>query len=380
MRNTLALSVVLSACAGPSAERRAAERVVWQSLTAPDVGERREATRIAVELADPTLDAALPARLVDADAVVRATAAAALATDVEAARAVLRQALSAPEPAARVAALDGVAPLADGGELAARAAGDPDEAVRARAAWILAGMKAAELVERLAADAAAGVRAEALRALSSFEPQRAAQLAEPLLADPSLAVRLSALSALARCGDRGRLLSLAGAADRWVALRAAVQLKDDAALAAVEKAAADPQASLRVAAVNAAGELGERGRKLAITLLADRDLEVRLAAARAVLSTGGEETARRVLQSALRTPRRLEAADELARMGDADGRRALAEASHDADAATRRAAVAALGALSPAPELEGALADPDAGVRLAAARALLRRVLRPYLR
>ena len=386
---TLALTL---GCAAPSVHRRAAEEVVWRSLTAPDAAERREATRVAVEVADPVLSEGLAQRLGDPDPTVRALAACALLPEVPEARELLRASLSSADPAARVAALDGVGALGDGVTQAARLTTDPDQSVRARAAWMLAVLRAAEAaeyLERLLGDPAPGVRAEALRALASVTVERAAAHAESALSDAALSVRLAGLTTLARAAAdhsqfRDRLLALAGGADRFVALRAAVHLDrlGADALAAVENAAADRHAAVRAAAMNAAGELRERGRALALAHLGDGDLEVRLAAARALLASGGDSgRARSVFRAALATPFRLEAADELARLGDAEGRRAVAFATHDADATIRRSAVASLGALSPeAPELGEALADRDAAVRLTAARTLLRRALRPYLR
>ena len=51
-------------------------------------------------------------------------------------------------------------------------------------------------------------------------------------------------------------------------------------------AAEDHDAAVRVAAMNAAGEMGAPGRTLALAHLADADLDVQLAAARAVIATG----------------------------------------------------------------------------------------------
>jgi HEAT repeat protein len=383
--------VLAAGCATASPARRQAEEVVWRSLSARDAGERVEATRIVVEVADPALDRGLPARLADPDPTVRALAASALASQSEVAQTQLIAALDGPDAAARVVALDGAGALPDGAERAARLAGDPDEAVRARAGWTLASLRsslAGAILERLAADERPGVRAEALRALASLGDARAAALAERALADPSLAVRLSALAALARAGgDPARLVALACGGDRFVALRAAVQLgrlgRAPAALSAVEAAASDRRAELREAAMNAAGELGRAGATLAAAHLRDPDLDVRLAAARALLAgtPSRADEARRVLSAALSTPRALDVADELARLGDPRGRAVLAEAARSSDGARRRAALVALASLSPEPaELAGALGDADARVRLTAARAILRRALRPYLR
>src|SRR5439155_1510976 len=82
---------------------------------------------------------------------------------------------------------------------------------------------------------------------------------ERALADPSLSVRLAALGAwarLARDEATPRLVALAAASDRYLALRAAVQLarrgQATAALAAVRVAAGDPDPDVRAAAMNAA--------------------------------------------------------------------------------------------------------------------------------
>ncbi len=382
-------------CAAPSTERRTAEQVVWRSLAAPDAAERRQAIRIVVEVADPALEPGVAPRLADSDPVVQAVAASSLAGEIPEARELLRRLLDSGEAEARVTALDGVAALADGAAQAARLTHDAAEEVRARAAWMLAlsrAPQAAARLEELLADREAGVRAEALRALSSLDARRAAAHAEQALADPSLAVRLAGLASLARAGaDRHRLLALTGGEDRFVALRAAVQLDRSGASSVeaakvVADAAGDRHAVVRAAAMNAASQLGPRGRAICLQHLTDASVEVRLAAARGLLAAGGDgggssSAARRVLRAALGTPFRLDAADELARLGDAEGRRLLAAAARAPDAATRHAALGLLSALSPEPpELAVALGDSDASVRLGAARSILRRALRPYLR
>jgi hypothetical protein len=84
--------------------------------------------------------------------------------------------------------------------------------------------------------------------------------------------------------------------------------------------------------------------------------------------------------AALATPLALDAADELARAGEAEGRQVLESAARHPDAAVRRRALARLALLSPATPLVRALDDADASVRLSAAVAILRRALRSYLR
>jgi HEAT repeat protein len=130
--------------------------------------------------------------------------------------------------------------------------------------------------------------------------------------------------------------------------------------------------------MNAAGELGSDGAALAVARLADADLDVRMAAARAAIAAGRRDAAIATLVTALDGPRRLDAADELARLGDARGLAVLTTtASASADARARRAAVTLLTPLPSArPALVAAMDDADGSVRLAAAGALLRRFFR----
>ncbi|MDB4965347.1 MAG: hypothetical protein JWN44_1036, partial [Myxococcales bacterium] len=129
--------------------------------------------------------------------------------------------------------------------------------------------------------------------------------------------------------------------------------------------------------MNAAGELGSDGAELARAHLRDPDLDVRLAAARATLAGGGRDAALLVLVAALGTPRRLDAADELARVGDARGLDALRTAARSSDRDERRLAVLLLAPLPAGHDtVIDALADADATVRLDAAGAILRHIFR----
>jgi HEAT repeat protein len=371
--------------------RAAAETVVWSALRAPAAAVRLRAVEVAQALADPPLDRLLPERLADPDGRVRAVAAAALAGQSEAAVAVLDRALADPDPRARALALDGIAHATDPAGALTRLAADPDPSVRSACADTLAHFTAPRalghrLLSMLATDADAGVRSSALRALGARGDRSALPAIEQALSDPALAPRLAALWALARLdGGSPRLLALASSGpsplDRFVALRAAVQLhalgRSDV-LDAVRAAAADRRADEREAAMNAAGQLGLAGATLARPLLRDPELAVRLAAARALVHLGHLEEARQVLLAALTTPLALDAADELARLGDPRGTSPLDAAARAADSATRRLAVALLAPLPGSePALTHALADSDFEVRLTAAEALLRRALGP---
>ncbi|HEX6835598.1 MAG TPA: HEAT repeat domain-containing protein, partial [Polyangia bacterium] len=333
-RIAVALLALAAGCTTMQREARVrheAEAVVWSAMGAPAPEVRAHATRIVADVADPTLDRGLGPRLGDPSPSVRATAAVALVKDVPAAADVLRAILDGDDAAAKVIAIDAIGALDDGKPRLAKLAADGDVRVRARVATAIAQWKPDEaraLLDTLARDPDAGVRGQALAALGRYGDESALGEIAQALDDPSLAVRLAALGALVHLGHDAvgnRLLALGSPSekDRYVALRAAVQLshvgRERAALPAVRAAADDRDPAVRVAAMNAAGELGADGYALATAHLRDPDLDVRLAAARAVIAAGPHEPAIAPLVGALATPRRLDAADELARLGDQRG-------------------------------------------------------------
>jgi len=374
--------------------RQAAERLVADALCSRDPAERVRAARLIADVADPTLDRLLPPLLVDADARVRAFAAVALASQADAAREVLVASVNGADAEARRIALDGLASLPDPAAVLRALATDTDIAVRAQVAGTIGGWKptgateravAEQLLRQLAADVDAGVRASALRAAGAFGSRALLPDVEGRLEDPALGVRLAALSALTRLDRSSPRLALLGSApDRLLALRAAVQLhrlgREALALTAIRDAAGDRRAEVRSAAMNAAGELGEAGVPLAQPRLRDPDLGVRLDAARALVHAGHPELALPSLVSALDTPLSLDAADELARLGDARGRDRLESTALSGDPQAR---AHALSLLAPLPHsfatLTHALTDGDRSVRLTAAEALLRRAYHKYL-
>lgn len=371
--------------------RHEAEVVVWSAMIAPSPDVRRHATRIVADVADPTLDRGLGQRLGDPSPSVRATAAVALVVQMPLAADVLKAVLDGNDAAAKVIAIDAIGALDDGKTRFAALAADPDVRVRARVATAIAQWKpddARALLDKLLHDADPGVRGQALAGLARYGDRAALADVTQALDDPSLGVRLAALGALVRLGHDAvgnQLLALdtgaRAARDRYVALRAAVQLsragRMQAGLPAVRAAAADRDPAVRAAAMNAAGELGRPGNALALAHLRDPDVDVRLAAARAVIATGSHEPALPALLSALSTPRRLDAADELARLGDARGLQALERAARASDPQLRRVAIALLAPLPDSRDtLVAALHDDDLDIRLDAAGALLRRQFR----
>lgn len=367
--------------------KRRAESVVWGALAAPSTETRMAAARIAADVADPVLDRGLAARLGDPAPTVRATAAVALARSTPVALEVLAAALDGPDGAARAIAIDALGALPDGRARLPHLVADADVRVRARVATAVAELHphdARALLDTLLHDRDPGVRGQALAGLAALGDRGALGEVAQALDDPSLGVRLAALSALVRLGRdaaRERLLALGAGRDRYVALRAAVQLsrggRGAPPIDAVRAAADDREAALRVAAMNAAGELGRAGADVAAEHLRDSELDVRLAAARAVVAAGRPQAALPTLLGALSTPRRLDAADELARLGDARGVDVLVATAKAQDAAQRRAAVALLAPLPAGRDVVvAALGDPDEGVRLTAAGELLRRMFR----
>ena len=399
--------------------RRQAEAVVWGAMAAPSPSVRQRATRIAAEVADPLLDRGLGPRMSDPSPSVRATAAVAVAVSraqawvelspagarqaTPAAAAVLRAILDGSDAAAKVIAIEAIGALDDAKARLPLLAADGDARVRARAAAAIAqwmsqprgaarvsadprppNVEAHALLRTLLHDQDAGVRVQALAGLALLADRGSLGDIAQALDDPALSVRLAALGALVHLGREtaGRqLLALGAGTDRYLALRAAVQLsragRGPAASTAVRAAADDRDAAVRAAAMNAAGELGHDGCALAMAHLGDPEVEVRLAAARAIIATGRHDAAVPTLVAALSTARRLDAADELARLGDARGLSALQASARAGDAGERRVALALLAPLAAGHDaLVAALDDSDPEIRLDAAGALLRRLLR----
>ena len=233
-------------------------------------------------------------------------------------------------------------------------------------------------------DPDAGVRGQALAGLALYGDLGALGDVTQALDDPSLGVRLAALGALVRLGRDGigaQLLALNAGHDRYLALRAAVQLSRtsgaQAALPALREAADDADPAVRVAAMNAAGELGAPATRSPPTTCATPTSTCAWRP-RARSSPPAVTTARCRRSSARsETPRRLDAADELARLGDSRG---LLCCRPPRTPPTPRERRAALALLAPLPlgydSVVAALGDSDADVRLDAAGALLRRLFR----
>jgi HEAT repeat protein len=406
----LPLALLLGGCAAMKTAARTqgrAEDVVAKALQSPARDERLQATRIAADVADAALDPLLAQRLGDDDAAIRATAAAALAKSAAPARDVLGAALAGNDAEARVIAVDGMRALPEWRALLAKLARDPDVRVRARVATAIGQLHppdARSLLSALLHDGDAGVRGQALYGLAALDDRGALGEVAAALDDDALGVRLAALGALVRIARNDaapRLLALAAGNDPYLAARAAVSLsrvgQPRAALAALTQAARDRQPAVRSAAMNAADSLGDDGVALATAALDDRDFDVRLDAARALVALHHADAALPVLRAfaggsgapsccgfggddAATSPveaRRLDARAELARLGDRAALAQLVASTKDACASMRAAAYARIFPLAAGRALvDAALADADSRIRLHAAAIALGRAFR----
>ena len=380
----------------PEALEVLAKTTLWQGLRSPSPVIQAAAIE-AVERLELEELAPDVARLIgsDHDLVAAAAASALLRAHPQAPR-VLVNLLESRDPAARAIAVSGI-----GRKVGARAREDldpllkdPDAQVRGAAVTAVARYadagERAQLVAIARKDPSGSVRALALRGLSRHDPAALADLAQKAATgDHYLGSRLAAidlLAAAARAGSapaRAALADLAAAPDLEVALpAAAASLRAGGPASAAEalfgRAMDDARWTARAAALNAASagpripalKLGGRG-------LADRRPEVRLAAARLLISLGPTREARAELVRELAAPDalvRVDAATDLARLGDPRGLATLASLAHNSSADVRAAAVNAHRAAHRiGPGLVAGLADPRPETRILAAEILLGR-------
>ncbi|MBD3008005.1 fumarate reductase/succinate dehydrogenase flavoprotein subunit [Streptomyces sp. 5-10] len=272
------------------------------SLADPDPAVRRAAVAALTETAPPGTGPALAAALADADAGVRADAAASLRELVEvlppepALREPLVHGLAVADPVVRAAALDVLRALGLGdAELFARALADAAIGVRIQAVRGLVSVDALTALEPGAVDASREVRVATAGALGTLAPGgRAAdarRLLAPLLRDPDVLVRAAALEALASAGcpaplDAEAVAALGDAA--WQVRKGAATALSAAApglgVPALVRALGDPHADVRKAAVLALLPLAERepaAREALSSVRSDPDADVRAYAAKA---------------------------------------------------------------------------------------------------
>ncbi|MFJ9814104.1 fumarate reductase/succinate dehydrogenase flavoprotein subunit [Streptomyces sp. NPDC101151] len=273
-------------------------------LTDPDPGVRRTAVSVLTETVPPGTGQALAGALADPDIEVRAAAAASLRELVEtlppepALGGALTDALAVPDPVVRAAALDVLRALRLGeAAVFADALGDPEISVRIEAVRALVSVDAAEPLAAAADDPSREVRVTVAKALAAVSQAPVDPRAQELLTgtldrlteDTDPLVRGAALGALATAGCPAPLAARAVAAlsdPAWqVRSGAATALSvapAGAAVPALAKALADPNADVRKAAVLALTRhnAGEEARAALATATTDSDADVRAYAAR----------------------------------------------------------------------------------------------------
>lgn len=331
------------------------------------------------ELADQVAE-----RMSDDDDRVAAAAAVAVLRAYPQAPGLAAEMLRSEDPEARRIALEGVAKKV--GKLAAadleKAATDPDPRVRRAAARWLGQIKdpdAVAVLTRHLKDPDEAVRAASASALARIGLGNLEALGTQALKDPALAVQLAAIELIAAAHRPDRLVTIAETfPDPMVAAEAAIAAeRRDLATKAVDKAVADDRWTIRAGAANLAVRALGKAEAIALArkLVGDKELGVRLAAARVLAHGGDQPAAAAVFAEALGTPEfAMSAAGDLAAQGDARGLAALDAAVRDPGrtADQRSAAVAAhRGAHRITPGLVAALADVSAVVRVEAAAALV---------
>ncbi|MER7567946.1 fumarate reductase/succinate dehydrogenase flavoprotein subunit [Streptomyces sp. NPDC097941] len=272
-------------------------------LSDPDPAVRRTAVSVLTETAPPGTGPVLAESLTDQDPGVRAAAAASLRELVEtlppepALREGLAAALAESDPVVRAAALDVLRALRLGDtELFAGALTDADIAVRIEAVRALVSVDAAEELARAAAgDPSREVRVTIAKALATVSAERPLDVTLDALTrlteDPDALVRGAAYGALGTTGCPAPLAARAVtalSASAWqVRSGAATALSaadPDAAVPALAKALADPNADVRKAAVLALTRHSatEDARAALATATTDSDADVRAYATRAL--------------------------------------------------------------------------------------------------
>ncbi|MFJ8358655.1 fumarate reductase/succinate dehydrogenase flavoprotein subunit [Streptomyces sp. NPDC093984] len=279
-------------------------------LADPDPSVRRTAVAVLTETVPPGTGPALAGLLSDADADVRAAAAASLRELVEtlppepALRDRLATAVCEPDPVVRAAALDVLRALRLGdADLFTEALADSDTTVRIEAVRALVSVDAvAPLVRAATTDPSREVRVTLAKALGTVDAagpggggstgaDGVLSALAALTGDPDALVRAAAYGALAAVGCPPPLADRATAAlsdSAWqvrAGAAAALTAADpEVAVPALAKALADPDADVRKAAVLALTRhtRTDGARAALATATTDSDADVRAYAARAL--------------------------------------------------------------------------------------------------
>jgi len=364
--------------------RDLATATLGQALASPSVKLKIAAIE-AIEAAElQGLAEQVAQRMADDDDRVVAAAAVAVLRGYPQAPQAAGDMLHSEDAEARRIAVDGIGKKV--GKLALSdletAAGDADPRVRRAALRWLGQLKdtdAVALVTQRLSDPDDAVRAAAASALARIgmpDTARLAALGKAAAGDRALAVRIAGIELLVVAHARAELAALAEDPDPVVAVEAAIAAGGGAPAArAIERAAAAAEWNVRAAAANlAVRALGKPAAvALAHKLVTDAEPAVQVAAARVLAHAGESQAAAAVFGAVLGNPAlrglRVDAALDLAALGDPRGVQALDDAVRDAaHGSAARAAAAAAHRITPG--LVAALADDSAAVRVEAATAL----------
>lgn len=362
--------------------RDLAEATIAQALASPSVKLKIEAIEAVAELELHDLADAVAEKMEDSDDRVAAAAAVAVLKGFPQAPQVADAMANSPDAEARRIAIDGIGKKV--GKLALaeieKAASDRDARVRRAAIFWLGALKdkdAVEVLTKRMRDPDDSVRAAAASALAKINIGDAAAHAKVALADRSLAVRLAGIDLLVAARRDADLVALIDDKDPMVALNAAIKSsRKDLAPKALDRALAAAEWTIRAGAANmltmAVGRAGAK--PYAERLVGDAHVGVRLAAARVLLHAGSPASARPVFTAALTDADfALQAATDLASMGDATGIDALTKAARDTQKSPEQRAAAAAAHRSAhrvTAGLVAALADDSGLVRIEAAATL----------
>jgi HEAT repeat protein len=379
---------VAKAYEGYSAHRSELDKELLRDISTATIGQALASPSVKLKVAAieavehhelHALADAVAERMEDRDDRVAAAASIAVLNGWPGARQNAGELLTSSEPEARRIIVDGIGRKVGKGAQAdlEQAANDRDPRVRRAAIHWLGMTKDAGAIELLAKrqrDPDEGVRAAAAQALARIGGGDLVAFAKQALADHALSVRLAGVDLLAAAKADEALVGLADNPDPLVALQAAIAVRSrhpDLAQKAVTRALAADEPSLRAGAANmlALALDSAEARSAAQRLAGDPAVAVRLAAARVLVHTGDREAARTIFTAALGdADHGVQAAADLAELGDPRGLQALSAAMGNTDASARITAVHEHeSAHRVTAGLVAALADDNALVRIEAA-------------
>ena len=362
--------------------RDLASATLGQALASPSARLKIAAINAVAELELHELTEQVFEKLGDDDDRVAASAAVAVLKGHPQAPQIADDMLKSENAEARRIAVDGVGKKI--GKLAVadleKAGSDRDARVRRAAIYWLGMIKdqdAIELLTKRLRDPDETVRAACASALARIGVGNLEAFGQQALKDHALAVRLAGIELVVAAHREDVLLTLTADADPMVAAQAAIAAKrPDLGAKAIERAIASDEWAIRAGAANLLVQAIGKAAALPVArqLTTDKELPVRLAAARVLAHNGDPAAAKLVFAAALETPDHgVQAAADLAALGEPAGTRALSAFVRDLKSSPEQRAAAAMAhrtAHKVTAGLVAGLADPNGLVRVEAAAAL----------